>query len=408
MDPVARQALEILVARGERASARPSSRTITLVFTASGFSSYFDIQSRAVKDEVHATLREAERNGAITIEWDPLAGENGQVKRLKLTDTTALAIFLGRVPHQKAIRDAEEQLTPWALNPRVNEVLQTWRGLHKVRGRGVETLPDLIDALRVLEYCQQRSGEDIAVRALSAALFRSSKRLEELVSWLDILTCGTLQGSGRSAEEVFAGLGLVKHPPAVFIAGPASLTLRDSTIVTIPQPFLGLAPRSIETVSLPDAVRTILSVENLTVFHELATGRGGPLDQTLVVYTAGMPAPSFLDFYRALVHQAIVRKVLHWGDIDPGGFRIAGILARAAQEAGNRLRLWHMCADEFDTALSYRRLTTPELTSMRGLCETHGWPREARALAERPYGFEQEALPLVLPSAAPDSKPTAT
>lgn len=355
------------------------------------------LATRAEKDEVHAVLREAERAGAIRLEWDLRAGENEHLLRARLADTEKLAAFLGRRPHAEQVREAEERLRPRLENPRVQEILETWRGLRTVRGREVDALPDLLDALRVLDHCRAREGEDIAVRVASAALFRSSKRIGELVPWLDILTADTLQGLSRPAEEVLAALGLVKHPPAVFLAGPAELTLRDGSRFTVPRPFVGLGSSSVMTVRLPDRVRAVLTVENLTPFHELAEGRAGALDEVLVVYTAGMPAPSFLGFYRALLQGVGTRAVLHWGDIDPGGFRIARCLARAAAECGASLRLWQMCADAFEKGLSYRTLKPTEVTEMRSICVEQGWTREAESLERQPLGFEQEALPLVLP-----------
>jgi len=397
MSEIARQALQKLLERGERAALKADPRAVTLAFTQASFPDYFRLGSYREKEAAHAVLREAERVGAIRIEWDPHAGDNGQIIRVRLIDAKHLAAFLGKRSRADLVREAEEQLHPWVGDLRVQEILGTWQGLRTVRGRDIHALPDLIDALRVLDYCRAQKGEDIAVRIASAALFHSSKRLEELVPWLDILTGDALQGLARPAEEVLAALGLLKHPPAVYLAGPAELILRDGSHLSVPKPFVGLASNSVMTVKLPDQVRAVLTVENLTPFHELAAGRAGVLDEVLVVYTAGMPAPSFLEFYRSLLHGARTRKVLHWGDIDPGGFRIARKLACAARESGVPVCLWQMCADAFDEAYSYRALKPAEVTEMQAICAEQGWTQEAEALARRPLGFEQEALPLKLP-----------
>jgi len=183
----------------------------------------------------------------------------------------------------------------------------------------------------------------------------------------------------------------------VLVAGPATICLLDGTKFDVPQPFAALTPLSIQTVILPKSVRSILTVENATPFHDLATGRAGSLDSTLVVYTAGMGPPSFLNFYRALFAKANGCNVFHWGDIDPVGFRIAGRLARMARDFDVSLEPWRMRAGEFDSVLSHRSLTPTELTEILGICTAHGWQREAVELMVQPCVFAQEALPPALP-----------
>jgi hypothetical protein len=183
----------------------------------------------------------------------------------------------------------------------------------------------------------------------------------------------------------------------VLVAGAATICLLDGTKFHVPQPFAALAPLLIRTVMLPKSDRSILTVENATSFHDLASGRAGPLNSTLVLYAAGMGSPSFLDFYGSLLADANGCNVFHWGDIDPDGFRIAGRLARIARDCDVSLEPWRMRAGEFDPGLSHRSLTPTELTEILGICKVHGWQREAADLLVQQCGFEQEVLPPALP-----------
>ena len=221
------QALTKLLGRAERALNKDEARAVTLPFTQATFGEYFALPTHAAKQELHASLREAQRAGAIKIDWDLLAGEDGQIKRILLKDLGTLAQHLGIQTHESVLADARSHLAAWNALPRVREILDAWASLRTVRGRAASEVLNLRDALRVLDFCRARAGEDIAVRTASAALFKNSKRLEELEPWLDILTAEDLQGLRRSAEEVFAGLGLVKHPPAVYLSGRAELELAD-------------------------------------------------------------------------------------------------------------------------------------------------------------------------------------
>jgi hypothetical protein len=392
---LARQALQKLLERGERAALKEESRAVTLPFTQASFPRYFKLASHRDKEAMHAALREAQRAGAISIDWDRLAGEEGQITRITLIDAQVLAKHLGVTSHAEWMARARKLLQPWAHLPRVGEILTAWEQLRTARGRGVEDSLELVDALKVLDHCSQE--RDTSVRILSAALFNSSKRLEQLEPWLDMLTDRELKGPRRPGEEVFAALGLVKHPPAVHVAGKAQLVLSDGRGLEVPAPFIALAPRSIAQINLDTHIHTILSVENLTIFHEIAEGRAGDLSGYLLLYTAGMPAPSFLRFYRQLLSTCGPRRLIHWGDIDPSGFRIAACLARAAYELNQTVTLWQMRADTAPLDRAWRELSTTERTEIQRLCELHGWAEEGAAAARVGLGFEQEALPVRLP-----------
>jgi len=394
---LANQALKKLLGRAERVHNKEEARAVTLPFTRTSFEPYFALPTHAAKQELHASLREAQRAGAIMIEWDLLAGEDGQIKRIFLKDLGSLARHLGVQTHESLLAHAKSRLAAWNTLSRVQEILSTWGSLRAVRGRDASEVEDLSDALRVLDFCRARAGEDIAVRTASAALFKNSKRLEELEQWLDILTANNLQGLRRSAEEVFASLGLVKHPPAVYLSGRAELELADGLRLQLPSPFVALAPKSIMRVMLAQTVRSVLTVENLTVFHELAAGRAGSLEAHLILFTAGMPAPSFMAFYERLLQDLGDRELYHWGDIDPGGFRIAACLARAVARVGRRLSLWQMGSSKFEPDLAYRQLSRTDISEMRRICASYGWVQEAAALEVSSHGFEQEALPTLLP-----------
>jgi hypothetical protein len=119
-----------------------------------------------------------------------------------MKDLKALAQHLGVQTHESMLSYAKLCIAAWNAIPRVQEILNVWAKLHTVRGRDVSDVEDLSDALRVLDLCRARAGEDVAVRSASSALFKSSKRLEELDHWLDILTAEDLQGPRRSAGSV--------------------------------------------------------------------------------------------------------------------------------------------------------------------------------------------------------------
>lgn len=258
-------------------------------FTQASFAAYFEAPTHAAKEEVHAALRVAQRAGAILIEWDPRAGDEGQVERLVLKDVQRLADHLRIPSHASTMSRASAALEPWTTDARVAQILAQWAELRLIRGRPPIEVDDLVDALRVVDVCRSRQGEDLAVRTLSAGLFKDSKRLEALEPWLDLLTAPQLQDPRRSAEEVFAGLGLVKHPPAVYVAGNARVLLSDDAWLSVPAPFVALAPRAITGLELAPEIHTLLTEQTAAPFPR-APGACAMPDRRSSMSFAGYPA----------------------------------------------------------------------------------------------------------------------
>lgn len=391
---VAKLALEKLLQKAERAWHQQAERTCTLVFSDASFPDYLKLPLRADKDAVHAELRNAERAGAIELEWDRRAGSDGQILRVLLANAEQAATILGRLPAWRAYEDVERQLAPWHGSASVQAVLERWRAGKLVRGLDVDRVSDFVDACKVIDACQQLPpNEEMPIRRLSAALFSDSKRIELIGKALDALTIESLDIPVRDIEDVLSGLGLVKHPMPVLIAGTGTVELMDGKVVPITSPYIGLAPQSIKNILFADDNAYVLTVENLTTFHELALGKAGKL-YGVVLYTAGMPSPALLHVYRLFMGALRQGSRFHWGDIDLGGFRIAAVFARAADSP---LNLWSMDPSEFPSVTARKSLNSDEKREIARIGEQWGWGRLAQNVTDDGRAIEQEAVPLRLP-----------
>lgn len=390
---VARVALEKLLQKAERAWARQGDRTCTLPFSDASFPEYLSLPSRGDKDVVHAEMRNAERDGAVTVEWDRRAGTDGQILRIVLVDADNVAKILCRAPAWQAFDNAERELRLWADSPQVKAIFSKWRNGKPVRGLEPERVREFVDACKVIDACHQLPpNEEMPIRRLSAALFSDSKRIEALGKALDALTIDSLDVPGRDIEDVLSALGLVKHPMPILIAGQGAVELVDGQVIPIPTPYIGLAPQSIKSISFGGDDFYVLTVENLTTFHELALGKGGPL-RGIVLYTAGMPSPALLRVYRLLVSNSGQDR-FHWGDIDLGGFRIAVAFARAAIQP---LKLWAMDPSAFPSATARKVLSGEERQEVIRIGAQWGWSDLTQRVVADGRAIEQEALPLTLP-----------
>jgi len=395
MHPLAREVLERLWRSADGADLRASARTPGLSLSAKQCPGYAALASHAEKERFHAELSEAQRHGAIVIVWDRRAGPSGQIQRLRLVSLPLLAQFMGVRPTTSKLADAQAALAPFQERwPAVERLLEAWRAGRSPRGVGVDWLPKVADAFRLMEHCREQSYADVSERRVSAMLFHDSKHVEALTTILDLLTASAFdQSEARHPEATLAALGLLKHPSALLVAGPVQVnTLQDGATNVSPvlTPYSGYSPRHV--VGAEGTPAYVLSVENLTIFHELANGQAGPV-RGVVVYTGGYPSPSQLRAYVALVKSFPAATPLwHWGDTDLGGFRIAGLLA---EHTGRSLRLWNMATDE-GTATG-RSLSKYDVERIVALCERWGWTGEGERVALQAMRIEQELQALTLP-----------
>lgn len=396
MNDVARRSLQKLLASAERAWGRRGEISASLVFSEASNSEYFALASATEKRVCHSTLIHAEHKGAITVEWDKRAGHNNQVKRIRLVDGNALAELLDIVPRWRAIEDAAQLLIPCERTfPIIASLLAAWRNGRQPRGLQPTDARAIADAARAIEYCRANGTQDVPIRRLSTQLGFDSKHIESLTAALDLLTAADLDQVSREPEEVFAGLGIVKHPLPVLLSGPATLNLNDRSTFTLPLPYAGVSPTAIASIRVDADCRYVLSVENLTSFHELTQFESS---EVLLIYSNGMPSPSWCRLYQRLVAELPDRCVIwHWGDVDGGGYRIAARIAEICIAQQRRLRLHLMNPAVLPSERRRRSLDTRERTQMERLARQMNWTKEAEGLLSHPYAFEQEALDVFLP-----------
>jgi hypothetical protein len=397
MHPLAREVLERLWRAGDGADMRASSRTAAVALTNKQFPAYAELPSHAEKERFHAELAEAQRLGAIAVTWDRRAGPGGQIQRLRLASLPILAEYLGVRPTTTKVVEAEAALNQWRDRwPAAGLVLEAWRAGRSPRGVSIDALPKVVEAFQLLDHCRQQNYVDVSERRVSAQLFRNSKRIEAMTTILDLLTAPAFDHSdARHAEATLAALGLLKHPSALLVAGPVQVKtlLSDGNIERSPvlTPYSGFSPRHV--VGAEGAPAYLLSVENLTIFHELANGLAGPL-RGVLVYTGGYPSPSQLRGYLALLRSFPAEMpAWHWGDTDLGGFRIAGLLA---EQADRPLHLWNMAT--YDEDGMERPLTSGEVSRIAALCERWGWLKELQEVTRHGARIEQELQKLKLPN----------
>lgn len=388
----ARRVLERLLRLSQNDRGRGGDGRIGLPVTAASCREYATLATLAEFETFHAHIALAERDGAIEAERDRRSGDGTRLLRLRVRDPAALARHLGEELLETRCDDASTVLAEHTRRfPVIDAALAAWRAGRKVRGAGPEAAADL--AAAATAAAQADGTSERILRRESIRLFGDSKRLETLTPWLELLATGELPASGLQRADIWATFGWRHAPQPLLLSGQGTVALASGT-VTLRRPWLGLPVEALDSIAT-DA-RWLLTIENLTTFHETAAVN----EDGLVVYTGGMPSPAWRRAYACLLrHLPADASVLHWGDIDEGGFRIAGVLAACARDAERTLLPWRMSPASVSTAVR-DAADVPDaaaLSAMRRWAIRSGWDDVAESLAAHPIRIEQETLDIVLP-----------
>lgn len=385
---IAKDLLAKLLDAGNKHAA--GARTRAPALTATQLKPYRELRSWQYKQECDETFLAARDVGAVKLQRDKLNPNDGLLERIDLVDMQALARFLGSSTYADQLNQTIEQLEQLKSEfPVIQEMIERWSSMAKVRKLGPQDSGSWIDAAKIIRACAARSQEAIAapVREFSARLFLDSKRIEALTPQLDILLSGSIEDSPRAAAQVWQELGLFREEHPVLLAGHVHIA-RDRSTSLIDAPYMGLPAAAIlRALSL---VTEVITIENKTTFHSEAKRRQD--DKVLLIYTAGMPSPAWRAMYRRLL-ESLPRTtpIYHWGDIDEGGFRIASTIAAVARVAGFSLQPYGMSPE--DVPLKMRvRASARTLERIHHFACAAGWPELGQAMREAGFVAEQEAL----------------
>lgn len=385
---IARDLLAKLLDAGNKHAAGARARAPAL--TATHLKPYSELRSWQHKQVCDETFLAARDTGAISLQRDKLNPKDGLIERIDLVDVQALAQFLGRSTYADQLAQTAAQLAPLKADfPVIQEVIERWSGMGKVRGLGPQDAGTWIDAAQTIRACATRSQDAIAapVREFSARLFLNSKRIEALTPQLDILLSGNIEGSPRAGAQVWQELGLFREEHPVLLAGHVHIA-RDRSTGLIDAPYMGLPATTIQGVA--STVIEVITIENKTTFHSEAKRRQD--DEALLIYTAGMPSPAWKAMYgRLLETLAPTTPVYHWGDVDEGGFRIASTIAAVAGGIGFSLQPYRMSPE--DVPLEMRvKASARTLERIHHFACAAGWPELGQAMRHAEFIAEQEAL----------------
>ena len=199
---------------------------------------------------------------------------------------------------------------------------------------------------------------------------------------------GDIDAQVRSPDEVWQELGLLKETQPMRLAGRIQVG-RGRLGGLIDAPYGAYDPEALQAVH--GEIWAVLSVENQTNFHALAREMAElPI---LLLYTAGMPSPAWCRAYRRLLASVPSETaLLHWGDIDEGGFRIAARLAEEAVATNLTLQPFLMDPERIPASISTDKAASSTVRLMAWHAKRAGWESLIERIKTCGVTLEQEAF----------------
>lgn len=312
-------------------------RSISLLVDRNTCGWYFDERDPEPRHLFIRVARELESQGIVSLRWGKGIDEKEIVGvSLNVSETARAYLLIGRNnPDQSRL----------ALQERVSEMVQrmpldspAWyraaladfteslsSPILKAGPVSAHQEADSLDTLTALEAIAAMKHDEM-IRSFSARLFGDSKRLSAIASRVASVLRKhdpELQPAHDSSTGVLQEYGILRKEAVLLVRGPITFQNGDTTLYAGDwKPFIGI-PEDIAVrwpVTAAD-VRSILTVENEESFSSVCQ-KNLP-EGILVLYTGGFSNRGKVAFLKN-VDRATGGKVpiVHWGDLDLGGFRI--------------------------------------------------------------------------------------
>lgn len=185
------------------------------------------------------------------------------------------------------------------------------------------------------------------------------------------------------------------HTAAVLTTGPFRIRFQGRLIdgmasvpwTAIPEPVVsGAADIELDA-------QEILTIENLTPFETLSFR--GESQRRVLVFTSGFLGRAERRWLELLIRNGRVCRVLHWGDIDPGGLAIFRNLAALVEGASGKVRVetWRMEAADLSNPAAVRLTPRDRARLQEWIADPKAPLQElAHAMLAVDRKLEQEAL----------------
>lgn len=321
------------------------------------FSAY-DIEDSLARTAINEAAKKLAAQGVIELEW--LRGQEGHIlRRIALCPQALVDAYrrTGREPLadtagqlERRLRQVQQASSVQWVCGYLQEELDFLAKNRRPRAAFPSDATEQNNWLAVLEMLGTQTPEQpLLERVFSLRCLGNSKAFEKhyRARLLGVLRKHLpLDTEEMSEEELLRQAGLEKYPEWFPFCGAVQLTWPDGKVLDIAPLRDGFQISAADApqvqISYAPQVRTLLFVENKANYFDAI--RKHPSPERVVVFHGGCYSPQRGRFFQQLCQAAGPQiQLLHWGDIDCGGFQMDSRLRR---EIDPRIRPWRMDVEQ--------------------------------------------------------------
>lgn len=340
MNPITRDILKKIAAKVNLAAQLHTTTDVPI--SKARFSEYHEclVSNRL---EVHDELRELEKEGWLKLTFEKASfGSVERIKRIAILDATALLKELGVEALADQIVLAVSKLAAGTNGLDVpDDYGNVCANAESFWGQGKlyfncrpNDVSNLINAFKIVSWITKSNGQQqIDYRTLSSQLLETSKALEHNISLIERLLAivAPSEAPREKSGDLLAYYSISRFPPSFRFKGSVTVTTPKGELETgSAWPFLEIPPDGTSFINA-DSKETsyVLFIENKSSFERHCREID---DNGLIIYTNGFPSSSWQRLIKQLAKGLPTETpVFHWGDIDPGGYRIFQFIARLTE-----------------------------------------------------------------------------
>ena len=321
----------------------------------------YDIEDTSSRIAINEAAIKLAKQGILELEW--MRGQEQHIlRRISLRPESLMNAYQlsGRKPLAESVNNLEYRLhkvqqassAPWVQQYLIDQLNFLDKHRRPMASFPTDTAQQN-EWLTVLESLGTQAPEHpLLERVFSLRCLGNSKEFEKhhrsrllgvLRKYLPLDT------EEMDEEALMRQAGLEKYPEWFSFCGPVQLTWPDGKILNIAPLADGIQISAVDAsrvqISYASQVRTLLFVENKANYFD--TIRKHPSSNRVVIFHGGCYSPQRGRFFQQLCRAAGPQmKLLHWGDIDCGGFQMDSRLRR---EIDPRIQPWCMDVEQLET-----------------------------------------------------------
>lgn len=335
--------IELLIEKYERSrqfvTGVKSTRKIAIKLYYYGIADYpyYDINDVYKKEAIHEAIMNLSHNGLVKFEWLKYQ-ENHIMSRvwLIIENIDKAYDFINKTPKAENIEkileliyDTKENIKVKWIYDYLDHVFNEVTIKRSICNLISEDFNKVNDLMIILKFIDKNDNNEILERVMSIKCFKNSKYFEKHIKakLTTIVKTFLFVNTEEDKEDVLRSIGVVRYPELVEFCGNITISINNKT-VDYSNLIYGATLNSYDIkngVFEVSNIEKILFIENKTNYFDYVMNK--KTNKELVIFHGGFYSPIKGIFFEKLKNSMDKSThILHWGDIDYGGFAMFEML----------------------------------------------------------------------------------